>query len=129
MPISGGDLDHQDVSRRTLLKGIGAVAGAAVLNAPEFASARQFVVLGDAANPLAECPQLKLLRMEGEVYFGAVHPPERRHCHGRLPIRSGRRQWRCCLVRAACDFAYAVVKLDQSTSAASGHKYPPISNR
>ena len=33
---------------------------------------RQFVVLGDAANPLAECPQLKLLRMEGEVYFGAV---------------------------------------------------------
>jgi SulP family sulfate permease len=33
---------------------------------------RQFVVLGDAAHPLAECPQLKLLRMEGEVYFGAV---------------------------------------------------------
>ena len=43
---------------------------------------RQFVVLGDAVktNPLAatdahalpECPQLKLLRMEGEVYFGAT---------------------------------------------------------
>ena len=33
---------------------------------------RQFVVLADAANPLRECPQLKLLRMEGEVYFGAT---------------------------------------------------------
>ncbi|MDO9359059.1 MAG: SulP family inorganic anion transporter [Polaromonas sp.] len=33
---------------------------------------RQFVVLADAANPLPECPQLKLLRMEGEVYFGAT---------------------------------------------------------
>lgn len=33
---------------------------------------RQFVVLADAATPLQECPQLKLLRMEGEVYFGAT---------------------------------------------------------
>lgn len=33
---------------------------------------RQFVVLADAAQPLPECPQLKLLRMEGEVYFGAT---------------------------------------------------------
>ena len=33
---------------------------------------RPFVVLADAPHPLAECPQLKLLRMEGEVYFGAV---------------------------------------------------------
>jgi SulP family sulfate permease len=36
---------------------------------------RQFVVLDDApaeAHVLPECPQLKLLRMEGEVYFGAT---------------------------------------------------------
>ncbi|HYW55485.1 MAG TPA: SulP family inorganic anion transporter [Polaromonas sp.] len=33
---------------------------------------RQFVVLADASHPLPECPQLKLLRMEGEVYFGAT---------------------------------------------------------
>ena len=37
---------------------------------------RQFVVIDDAHHPppgvLAECPQLKLLRMEGEVYFGAT---------------------------------------------------------
>lgn len=33
---------------------------------------RQFVVLADSAHPLPECPQLKLLRMEGEVYFGAT---------------------------------------------------------
>jgi sulfate permease, SulP family len=36
------------------------------------AAARNFVVRADAAAPLPECPQLKLLRMEGEVYFGAV---------------------------------------------------------
>ncbi len=42
--------------------------------------ARQFVVIDDAPDaapedarpPLPECPQLKLLRMEGEVYFGAT---------------------------------------------------------
>jgi SulP family sulfate permease len=43
---------------------------------------RQFVVIDEAATPepaahapgqaLPECPQLKLLRMEGEVYFGAI---------------------------------------------------------
>ena len=33
---------------------------------------RQFVVLADVVDPLPECPQLKLLRMEGEVYFGAA---------------------------------------------------------
>jgi SulP family sulfate permease len=33
---------------------------------------RPFVVLADAATPLPECPQLKMIRMEGEVYFGAV---------------------------------------------------------
>lgn len=33
---------------------------------------RKLVVLADTAAPLPECPQLKLLRMEGEVYFGAV---------------------------------------------------------
>jgi SulP family sulfate permease len=33
---------------------------------------RQFVVLADSETPLPECPQLKLLRMEGEVYFGAT---------------------------------------------------------
>ncbi len=34
--------------------------------------ARPFVVRADAAAPLPECPQLKMIRMEGEVYFGAV---------------------------------------------------------
>ncbi|HEY9063949.1 MAG TPA: SulP family inorganic anion transporter [Burkholderiaceae bacterium] len=34
--------------------------------------ARPFVVLADAGTPLPECPQLKMIRMEGEVYFGAV---------------------------------------------------------
>jgi SulP family sulfate permease len=33
---------------------------------------RSMVVLAGAAAPLPECPQLKMLRMEGEVYFGAV---------------------------------------------------------
>ncbi len=36
------------------------------------AADRGMVVLADAAAPLPECPQLKMLRMEGEVYFGAV---------------------------------------------------------
>ncbi|MEO8526787.1 MAG: SulP family inorganic anion transporter [Caldimonas sp.] len=34
--------------------------------------ARPFVVRDHVAAPLGECPQLKMLRMEGEVYFGAV---------------------------------------------------------
>jgi sulfate permease, SulP family len=33
---------------------------------------RQFVVIDDAEKALPQCPQLKLLRMEGEVYFGAT---------------------------------------------------------
>ena len=36
------------------------------------APARPFVVRSDVAAPLPECPQLKMIRMEGEVYFGAV---------------------------------------------------------
>ena len=34
--------------------------------------ARPFVVRADVPDPLPECPQLKMIRMEGEVYFGAV---------------------------------------------------------
>jgi SulP family sulfate permease len=34
--------------------------------------ARPFVVRAEVPNPLPECPQLKMIRMEGEVYFGAV---------------------------------------------------------
>ena len=33
---------------------------------------RRFVVIDDAQQPAPECPQLKLLRMEGGVYFGAT---------------------------------------------------------
>lgn len=33
---------------------------------------RRFVVLEDSPNALPECPQLKLLRMEGSIYFGAT---------------------------------------------------------
>ena len=34
--------------------------------------ARPFIVRDDVPAPLPECPQLKMIRMEGEVYFGAV---------------------------------------------------------
>lgn len=34
--------------------------------------ARPFVVRADVPDALPECPQLKMIRMEGEVYFGAV---------------------------------------------------------
>ncbi|MEP6739230.1 MAG: SulP family inorganic anion transporter [Caldimonas sp.] len=34
--------------------------------------ARPFVVRVDVPVPLPECPQLKMIRMEGEIYFGAV---------------------------------------------------------
>jgi len=34
--------------------------------------ARPFVVRNDVPEPLPECPQVKMIRMEGEVYFGAV---------------------------------------------------------
>ena len=41
---------------------------------------RQFAVLDNNPNALAECPQLKLLRMEGEVYFGATqHVADKLH--------------------------------------------------
>ena len=33
---------------------------------------RPFVVRADVSAPLPECPQLKMVRMEGEVYFGAA---------------------------------------------------------
>lgn len=36
------------------------------------AAGRPFVVLAGHPNALPECPQLKLLRMEGSVYFGAA---------------------------------------------------------
>ena len=36
------------------------------------APARPFVVRNDVPEPLPECPQVKMIRMEGEVYFGAV---------------------------------------------------------
>jgi SulP family sulfate permease len=32
---------------------------------------RRFIVIEDTPNALPECPQLKLLRMEGSIYFGA----------------------------------------------------------
>jgi sulfate permease, SulP family len=41
---------------------------------------RKFVVLDEHAPALKECPQLKLLRMEGEVYFGATqHVADKLH--------------------------------------------------
>ena len=51
---------------------------------------RQFVVVDDAHHPLPgvlpECPQLKLLRMEGEVYFGATqHVADTLHALRHVP--------------------------------------------
>ncbi len=41
---------------------------------------RQFVVVEDAPQTRTECPQLKLLRMEGSIYFGATqHVGDRLH--------------------------------------------------
>lgn len=43
-------------------------------------SGRHFVIADDNPRALPECPQLKLLRMEGSVYFGATqHVGERLH--------------------------------------------------
>ncbi len=43
-------------------------------------SVRPFVIADDNPNALPECPQLKLLRMEGSVYFGATqHVSDRLH--------------------------------------------------
>lgn len=42
--------------------------------------ARRFVVVASTPQALPECPQLKLLRMEGDVYFGAQqHVADRLH--------------------------------------------------
>lgn len=50
-----------------------------------FTANRPFVVVDDNPRAMPECPQLKLLRMEGSVYFGAVpHVAERLHA-----LRSG----------------------------------------
>jgi SulP family sulfate permease len=47
---------------------------------------RQFVVLDNNPSALPECPQLKLLRMEGEVYFGATqHVADKLHALRREP--------------------------------------------
>jgi sulfate permease, SulP family len=44
------------------------------------AAGRPFVITDDNPRALPECPQLKLLRMEGSVYFGATqHVGERLH--------------------------------------------------
>ena len=43
-----------------------------IMGFDETTPARPFVVIADVAQPLPECPQLKMIRMEGEVYFGAV---------------------------------------------------------
>jgi len=44
------------------------------------AAGRPFVIADDNPRALPECPQLKLLRMEGSVYFGATqHVAERLH--------------------------------------------------
>lgn len=41
---------------------------------------RRFIVRDDTPGALPECPQLKLLRMEGEIYFGAAtHVAEHLH--------------------------------------------------
>ena len=49
---------------------------------------RKFVVLDDAPpGALPECPQLKLLRMEGSVYFGATtHVSEHLHALRQVPV-------------------------------------------
>lgn len=47
---------------------------------------RPFVVVDDTPGALAECPQLKLLRMEGPVYFAATaHVADRLHALRRAP--------------------------------------------
>jgi len=54
-------------------KGIGGVAAGDTSRAGGTVSTdRPFVVCADVPAPLPECPQLKMIRMEGEVYFGAV---------------------------------------------------------
>jgi SulP family sulfate permease len=51
------------------------------------AAERPFVVVDDAAQALPECPQLKLLRMEGSIYFGATqHVGDRLHALRQGPV-------------------------------------------
>jgi SulP family sulfate permease len=54
---------------------------------PELPAAqRPFVVVDGAPGALPECPQLKLLRMEGEVYFGALqHVADTLHAWRQAP--------------------------------------------
>ncbi|MFI4930471.1 MAG: SulP family inorganic anion transporter [Burkholderiales bacterium] len=60
------------------------------------AAARPFVIADDNPRALPECPQLKLLRMEGSVYFGATqHVGERLHA-----LRNAARPQRHLLVMA-----------------------------
>jgi len=57
---------------------------------------RRFVVIGSTPAALPECPQLKLLRMEGDVYFGAQqHVADRLHA-----LRQGPQAPRHLLVMA-----------------------------
>ena len=68
------ELDHQAVSRRTLLMGIGAVAGAAVLSAPEFAAAAtttaspRIAVIGGGISGLSAAMTLKDAGYAATVY-------------------------------------------------------------
>jgi len=60
------------------------------------AADRPFVIADDNPNALPECPQLKLLRMEGAVYFAATqHVGERLHA-----LRSAREPQKHLLVMA-----------------------------
>ena len=43
-----------------------------ILGFDDASPARPLVVRSDVAAPLPECPQVKMIRIEGEVYFGAV---------------------------------------------------------
>lgn len=51
---------------------------------------RPFVVRADVPAPLPECPQLKMVRMEGEVYFGAVPHVAEQLRELRAPAESAR---------------------------------------
>ena len=57
------------------------------------APSRPFVIVDDNPTALPECPQLKLLRMEGSIYFGAAaHVGDRLHA---LRERAGCRRSTC----------------------------------
>ncbi len=68
-----GRPDHAGPTQ-ALAPASGAGPGAAWDGSPSRSAGRPFVVLDGAApgSVLPECPQLKLLRMEGSVWFGAV---------------------------------------------------------